>query len=84
VELLADRVSVLVPALGLGEKETDAPLGRPEPTVRLTGPENPKCGIMLMVSLADAPGATVRNVADGEREKLCVAVTVRNIIAAVF
>ena len=42
-ELLAVKVSMLFPVVGLGRKAAATPLGRPE-TERLTLPANPYCG----------------------------------------
>lgn len=44
-ELLAVKVSVLLPVAGLGEKEAVTPLGSPE-TERSTLPLKPYCGLM--------------------------------------
>lgn len=42
-ELLATRVSVLFPVVGLGFHRAVTPLGNPE-TEKVTLPENPYCG----------------------------------------
>jgi len=43
-ELLATRVSTLLPTVGVGKKDAVTPLGRPE-TARFTLPTNPKRGL---------------------------------------
>ena len=43
-ELLALKVRVEVPVVGLGEKDAVTPAGRPE-TARFTAPANPYCGL---------------------------------------
>src|ERR1700743_8822 len=58
-EALALTVSVVVPDVGLGEKDAVTPLGRPE-TARLTLPVNPYSGATVMVLVVDAPGFTWR------------------------
>jgi hypothetical protein len=53
-ELLAVRVSVLVPVVGLGANDAVTPLGRPD-TVRLTLPVNPYCGFTLIPVVVEEP-----------------------------
>lgn len=53
-ELLAVSVSTLVPDVGFVPHDAVTPLGKPE-TARFTSPENPYCGVTVMVVVPVAP-----------------------------
>lgn len=57
-ELLATSVSVLVVVALAGLNDAVTPVGSPV-AVRVTVPLKPCCGLMVMVLVALAPGATV-------------------------
>ena len=52
--LLAVKVNVAFPVVGLGEKDAETPLGRPE-TARLTLPVNPYSGFTPMKVVLEVP-----------------------------
>ena len=56
-EALALTVSVVVPEVGLGEKDAVTPLGRPE-TARVTLPVNPYSGVIVTTVVAELFGFT--------------------------
>ena len=58
-EAPALTVSVVVPEVGLGEKDAVTPLGRPE-TARVTLPENPYSGVTVTVVVVELFGFTWR------------------------
>ena len=66
-ELLAFRVSTLLPVVGLVPNVAVTPLGRPE-AASVMLPVNPFTSLTLMVSVALEPWATVR--LDAERESV--------------
>jgi len=71
-------VSRLLPVAGFGVNKAVTPVGRPD-ALRVTLPVNPFCGTTVMVSVTDAPWATVTEVGDAVRAKLGGGVTVREI-----
>lgn len=77
VDLFAFNVRVLAVVAGLGLKDADRPLGRPE-SDRVTEPENPFNGETVMVDLPELPRAMVSMVGEADRPKsgLTAALTV--------
>jgi hypothetical protein len=73
--LLADRVSVLVPAVLLGLKDAVTPRGRPEAD-KLTLAVKPFCGVTAMVDVAFAPRARLNEFGEAEKAKFGKGVTV--------
>ena len=67
-ELLAAKVSVLLPVAELGLKEAVTPLGKPEAD-RLTLPLKPFVGVMVMVLLPLEPCVTVKLLGEADKEK---------------
>lgn len=78
-ELLALKVSVLVPAVPAGLKDAVTPVGRPD-AARATVPAKPFCGFTVMVLPPLPPCATVALEGDAESVKLGGAVMVRLIV----
>lgn len=78
-ELLAESVSVLVPVAGLGLKEADVPLRKPE-AEKVTPELKPLEGVMVIVAVPLAPRAMLKVVGKAERVKFGWAVTVREIM----
>ena len=68
-ELLAAKVSVLVPVAGFGLKEAVTPEPRPLAD-KVTLPVKPLVGVMVMVSVPCEERVMVKLVGDAEREKL--------------
>lgn len=67
-ELLAVRVSVLLPPAGLGERDEVTPLGRPL-TAKFTGLANPFCGTTMTTEFAELPGLRLTLPGAAAREK---------------
>jgi len=79
-ELLAVRVSVLVPAVGFGLNTAVTPLGSPD-AARVTLPVNPPWSCTVMVLVPPAPPCViVRLLGESESVKLGVADPVRALI----
>jgi len=82
--LLADSVSVLVPALLIGLNEAVTPVGKPggiKVTVLLL---NPPDGVIVIVLVPLAPGAIVKLLGEADRLKLgAVAAFTMRLSAAV-
>src|ERR1700690_959303 len=82
--LLAVRVRVLVEVAGFGLKPAVTPLGNPE-AASVTLPENPFCGVMVMVLVPLAPPfAMVTVLGEAERVKLCASAFTVRLIVVVF
>jgi len=64
-ELLAVKVSVLVPVVLVGLNDAVTPLGNPE-AARLTLPVNPFAGFTVIVLVPLAPSATVKLLGEAE------------------
>ncbi|SRR6266568_3707144 len=69
-ELLAVKVSTLVPLVGFVPHDAVTPVGRPDVTTRLTLPVNPYNGVTVMVDVPMAPWLIDRLAGNAEREKL--------------
>lgn len=82
-ELLAVRVSKLLPVVGLVPKAAVTPLGIPD-AVRVTGPVNPPTSVTLMVSVPPVSGLIVSADAEGASVKLPVPEEGVNVIARVM
>lgn len=78
--LLAVRVSVLLPAVGLVPNAAVTPLGRPD-AARVTAPENPPTSVTEMVSAPLAPRTIERARAEAESVKVGGPVTVRETVS---
>lgn len=70
-EVLAVRVSVLVPVVDVGENEAVTPLGNPA-IARFTLPVKPYSGITVIVALTVCPGLRVKPFDEGARTKVGV------------
>jgi hypothetical protein len=78
--LLADRVSVLVPAVLLGLKNAVTPRGRPEAD-KLTLPAKPFCGVTPTLDVTLAPRARLNEFGEAEMAKFGGGTTVRETVA---
>ena len=65
---LAAKVSVLVVVAGLGLKDAVTPVGKPD-AERVTLPENPFSGVMVMVLVPLLPWVMVTLLGEAESEK---------------
>ena len=57
------------------------PLGKSDVTARFTLPENPVCGVIVMVLVTEVPGAKVKAAGEAPRIKPGAGLTVRNTVA---
>src|SRR5580704_6369232 len=77
---LAVRVSVLDPVVGFGLNDAVTPLGNVEVTDIVTLPVKPPTSVTEIVLVLLLPCATLTELGDGDRVKLCGGFTVRLIV----